>query len=151
MGLPGGLATGGGIIRTYLGAPIATYVGNLNGHSSNWAEAMALAWGIRLALIMGIRIMDIEGDSKLIIDAIKGWNRLNWTIEGTIRDTLRLISRLDLFRIMHVYREGNRVVDYLAALGLNFSSLRCWRNHNSLLDHVNFLLQEEKSKIPIND
>ncbi|XP_059070243.1 uncharacterized protein LOC131859953 [Cryptomeria japonica] len=147
----GGLAASGGIIIIHLGAPVAAYAGNLNGHSSNQVEAMALAWGIRLTLTMGIRIMDIKGDSKLIIDVVKGRNRLNWTIEGTIRDTLRLISGHDSFKIMHVYREGNRVVDALAALGLNFSSLRCWRNHNSLPDHVNFLLQEEKSKIPIND
>lgn len=76
----------------------------------------------------------------LIINVVKGWNKLNWTIEGTIRDTLRLISRLDLFRVMHIYKEGNHVVDAMAAIGLNLSGLRCWRSHKSLPDHVNFLL-----------
>ncbi|XP_057813460.2 uncharacterized protein LOC131027422 [Cryptomeria japonica] len=131
----GGLVAGGGVIRTQLGALVATYVGNLNEHSSNQVEEMALAWGIYLAVTMGIRIMDIGGDSKLIIDVVKGRNRLNWTIEGTIRDTLRLIFGLDLFKIVHVYREGNRVANALVGLP----------------DHVNFLLQEEKYKIPIND
>ncbi|GLJ42723.1 hypothetical protein SUGI_0885810 [Cryptomeria japonica] len=147
----GGLAASGGVIRSHLGALVASYASNLNGYSSNRAKAMALAWGIRLALTMGIKIMDIEGDSKLIIDVVKGQNKLNWTIEGTIRDTLRLIFRLELFKIMHVFREGNSVANALVAIGLNLSRLRCWRSHNSLPDHVNFLLQEEKSKIFTND
>lgn len=83
--------------------------------------------------------MDIEGDSKLIIDVVKGQNKLNWTIEGTIKDTLRLIFGLDSFKITHVFKEGNRVVDALVAIGLNLSGLRCWRSHNSLSDHVNFV------------
>lgn len=101
---------------------------------------MALAWGIYITLSMGIRIMDIKGDSMLIIDVDKGRNKLNWKIEGTIRDTLRLISELDSFRLMHIYREDNRVADSMVAIGLNFSRVICWRSHNSLPDHVNFLL-----------
>ncbi|XP_057819194.2 uncharacterized protein LOC131032280 [Cryptomeria japonica] len=147
----GGLATSGGIIRTHMRALVAAYAGNLNGHSSNQAEAMALAWWIHFSLTRGIRSMDIEGNSKLITDVVKGWNRLNLTIEGTIRDTLRLISGLNSFRLMHVFKEGNRVVDALAALGLNISGLRCWRSQNSLPDHINYLLYGDKSEISIND
>ncbi|XP_057870939.1 uncharacterized protein LOC131077468 [Cryptomeria japonica] len=134
-----------------MGALVAAYAGNLNGHSSNQAKAVALAWGIRIALAMGVKNMDIKGDSMLIIDAVKGRNKLNWTIEGTIKDTLRLISGIDSFRAMHIYREGNRVTDAMATIGLNLLGLRCWRSHNSLPDHVKFLLQEEKSKISTND
>ncbi|XP_057825646.2 uncharacterized protein LOC131037501 [Cryptomeria japonica] len=145
-----GLAAGGGVIRTHNGALVAAYDGNLNGHTSNQAEAMALAWGIEFSLSMGIRCMYIEGDSKLIIDVVKGQNRLNWTIEGPIRDTLRLISRLESFRIMHVFR-GNGVVDALFALGLTNIGLRCWRSHTSLPPHVNFLLMEERIQTQIDD
>ncbi|XP_059073377.1 uncharacterized protein LOC131874150 [Cryptomeria japonica] len=121
---------------SHLGALIAAYVGNLNGHSSNQAEVMDLAYGIHIALSMGIRIMDIEGDSILIINVVKGKNKLNWTIEGTIRDTMRLISRLDSFRVMHIYRESNRVVNSMATIDLNLSGLRCWRSHKSVPDHI---------------
>ncbi|XP_059076733.1 uncharacterized protein LOC131875995 [Cryptomeria japonica] len=147
----GGVAASGGIIKTHMGALIAAYVDNLNGHSSNQAESMALSWGTHFSLTMGIGSMNIEGDSKLIIDVVKGRNRLNWTIEGTIRDTLRIIFGLNSFKFMHVFREGNGVADAPASLGLNISSIRCWRSQNSLSDNINFLLHGEKSKISIDD
>lgn len=111
-----GLAGKGGFIRTHNRALVVAYMGNLNGHTRNKIEAMALSWGVHFTLSMGIMTMNIEGDSKLIIDVVKGKNRLNWLIEGIIRDIIRLISRLDSFYVMHIYREGNRVVDAIVAL-----------------------------------
>lgn len=72
-----GLAAGGGIIRTNRGELVVAYPGNLNGCSSNKSEAMALSWGIPIALSIGIMSITIEEDSKNIIDAIKGLNKIN--------------------------------------------------------------------------
>lgn len=72
-----GRAARGGVIRNHKGALIVSYTVNLNGHSSNQVEVMALAWGICFAVSMGIKAIDIEGDSKLIIDVVKGRNKLN--------------------------------------------------------------------------
>ncbi|XP_059068709.1 uncharacterized protein LOC131859164 [Cryptomeria japonica] len=72
-----GLAAGGGVIRNHSGALFAAYTRNLSGHSSNQVEALALVWGVRFTLSMGIRVMDIKGDSKLIVDVVKGRNKLN--------------------------------------------------------------------------
>ncbi|XP_059070510.1 uncharacterized protein LOC131860152 [Cryptomeria japonica] len=120
-----GLAVGGSVIKTHNGSLVATYMRNLNGHSSNQAEAMDLAWVVHFTLSMGIRAMDIEGDSKLIIDAVTTQDKLNKLIEGIARDIIRLILGLDSFCIMHIYKEGNGVVNVLATLGLMDSSLKC--------------------------
>lgn len=69
-----GLAVVGGVLRSHLGEMVASYTSNLNVYTSNQTEAMALAWGLRIVLSIGIHVIVIEGDSKLIIDGVKGLN-----------------------------------------------------------------------------
>lgn len=102
----------------HIGELVVAYSGNLKGYTNNQSEGMALLWGLRVSLLIGLKTLVIEGDSKLIIDAIKGLSKTNWSIEGIIKYIFKFLLGLDHFEIDHVYREGNMVVDALAALGL---------------------------------
>lgn len=73
---------------------------------------------MKFSLSIGVRALAIEGDSKLIIEAVKGQNRPCWSIEGIIGDIRKLILGLDLFVIDHSYKEGGKVLDALANMDL---------------------------------
>lgn len=101
---------------------------------------MALAWGLRITLFIGVKVIAIEGDFKLIIDVVKGLNRINWSINGIIKDTFRLLFSFDSFLLNHIYREGNCVVDAMVALSLTLHRLRCY---NSLPPNIRLLIEGE--------
>lgn len=90
-----------------------------------------------------MREITIESDSKLIIDVVKGMNKINWAIDGTIRDIHRLTLNFKSSEIGHVYKDGNKVADALAVLGLQIGGLRCWRRMESLPNNIQLLLDGE--------
>ncbi|XP_057814901.2 uncharacterized protein LOC131028603 [Cryptomeria japonica] len=129
-----GSATGGGIIRDSLGNLVLPYAGNFDSVSSNMAKALALFWGLKLTLGINIKRLIIEGDSKLIIEATKGISGMSWIFNNVIKDIWSMIVWLEEFQIQHIYREGNALVDSLAATRLEIKGMRCWRHLDSLTD-----------------
>ncbi|XP_059068382.1 uncharacterized protein LOC131858914 [Cryptomeria japonica] len=86
-----GFATGGGIIRDIMGNLVLAYAGNFDFVSSNMAKALALLWGLKLALGINAKRLIIEGDSKLIIEAAKGVSGVSWMINNVIKDIWSMI------------------------------------------------------------
>ncbi|XP_059065591.1 uncharacterized protein LOC131857313 [Cryptomeria japonica] len=80
-----GSTTGGIIIRDSLGNLVLAYVGNFDSVSSNMAKALALFWGLKLDLGINVKRLIIEGDSKLIIEAVKGVSGISWMINNVIK------------------------------------------------------------------
>ena len=60
------------MLRNGNGEALLVYSRRIGGGSNNMAEAMALLWGLQLINDMKIKEITIEGDSKLIIDMVKG-------------------------------------------------------------------------------
>ena len=60
------------MLRNENGDALLVYSGSVGGGSNNLAEAMALLWGLQLISEMQIKKVTIEGDSKLVIDLVKG-------------------------------------------------------------------------------
>lgn len=59
---------GGGVIRDHQGNTIAPYAGSLKNHTVTQDKGMALLWGLRFATTLGIKQLEIEGDSKVIVE-----------------------------------------------------------------------------------
>ena len=51
---------------------LLVYARKVGNGSNNEAEAMALLWGLQLSRERQIMELTIEGDSKLVIDLVKG-------------------------------------------------------------------------------
>ncbi|XP_059074956.1 uncharacterized protein LOC131874987 [Cryptomeria japonica] len=113
-----GVAVGGGIIRENLGNLVLAYVGNFGSTSSNMAKALALFWGLKLALTIDAKRLIIEGDSKLIIKVTKSVSGISWMLSNILKDIWSMIVWMEEFHIQHIYREGNSVVDSLTMAGL---------------------------------
>ena len=81
-----GVGAMGGVLRNGNGEALLVYSGRVGKGSNNKAEVMALLWGLQLIIDMQIKEINIDGDSKLIIDMAKGVSQPGWNIQNIIMD-----------------------------------------------------------------
>lgn len=93
---------------------------------------MALLWGLKIALSISVKSLEIKGDSQLIVEATKGTMVAGWSIQAIIEDIQSLLAGLEEFTLQQVYREGNVVANNFGALGLDQEGLWCWRREDLL-------------------
>lgn len=61
----------GGIFRDYKGSPILIFYGNIGWDTNNSAELEGLWQGLRLAQNLSYKLLEIEGDSQILINLAK--------------------------------------------------------------------------------
>uniref|UniRef100_A0A7C9DFJ2 RNase H type-1 domain-containing protein n=1 Tax=Opuntia streptacantha TaxID=393608 RepID=A0A7C9DFJ2_OPUST len=81
------------------------------------AEATAMRDGIKAALATGSRKLLVEGDNKIVIQAIKGQIHTPWQIQTLIQDIRNMIPPYVDCLFQHIYREGNLAADWMAKFG----------------------------------
>ncbi|XP_074299136.1 uncharacterized protein LOC141630170 [Silene latifolia] len=85
--------------------------------TNNMAEYQALIFGLQMAIEIGVRDMDIYGDSKLVVNQVLGEYEVKK--EDLIpyhQQALQLLNQLDDIHIGHVPRSANKLADALANL-----------------------------------
>ncbi|KAL6191398.1 hypothetical protein ACLB2K_037789 [Fragaria x ananassa] len=70
--------------------------------------------------------IEVEGDSSLIINCVKGSCAIPWKLKSLIRDVLALANSFVSITFSHTYREANFLADDLALVGHSLSSPMCW-------------------------
>ena len=105
------------------------------------AEATAMRNGLRAVVQAGFTNIHIEGDNKILIQAVQGCIQPPWEIHVLVQDILFYLQKCNHVIVQHIFREGNRVADWLAKLGLSLSSTLVW-NQVSNRDLL-CLLQED--------
>ena len=101
------------------------YSRNIGRRSNNIAEAITLLWGLQVIKDMKIKEIIIEGDSKIIIDMVKGVIQPSWTIQTIIFDIRQLLEGFERFELQHIYKEGNVIDDDIAGIGFNLDEKTC--------------------------
>ena len=122
------------------------YVGQVGNGSNNVAEAMVLLWGLQLSKERQIIELTIEGDSKLVIDLVKGEARSGWKIRNIILDIKKILDEMRMAHLQHIYREGNQVADAATAMGFNAMAITCWENLADLNEDVRMLISKDKGR-----
>ena len=56
----------------------------------------------------------MEGDSKLVIDAVNGVSAPPWRLKKIIEDISILVQDLEAVQFNHIFREANFVADAIA-------------------------------------
>jgi ribonuclease HI len=85
--------------------------------SNNVAEYEALVNGLRIAIELGVRRLDIRGDSQLFIDQVmKESNCNDPRMAAYCQEVRRLEERFDGLELKHVARRYNEAADELAKL-----------------------------------
>ena len=80
-------------------------------------EATAVRDRIKAALATGSRKLLVEGDNKIVIQAIKGQIHTPWQIQTLVHDILNMIPPYVHCLFQHIYREGNLAADWVAKYG----------------------------------
>lgn len=99
------------------GKEIATISKSIGIETNNWAELYALVQGLSICASLGLRCLEIEGDSAIIINALRKGKIPNWRLNSLLLQALNLCYSFKEISINHIYREGNRRADELANLG----------------------------------
>ncbi|XP_074265356.1 uncharacterized protein LOC141587786 [Silene latifolia] len=93
--------------------------------SNNMAEYQALILGLQMAIEIGVRDMDIYGDSKLVVNQVLGEYEVKK--EDLIpyhQRALQLLNQLEDIHVGHVPRSANKLADALANLAPLWHSKR---------------------------
>lgn len=81
-----------------------------------YTEALAMLEGLTMAWGMGLTRVELESDSKVLVDAVTGVTECSMEngIIGHIQD---LLNREWEIEVRHILREANQCADHLAKLG----------------------------------
>ena len=86
--------------------------------SNSAAEYEALLHGLRIAVSMGIRCLEVRGDSNLAISQINGdFGAKDPKMAAYRNAVLNMSARFEGLEFHHVARENNQAADILARIG----------------------------------
>ena len=134
-------AAGSYIMRDWSGHLLQAGAFNLGAASVLIAEATAMRNGLRAAIEAGFSNIHIEGDNKILIQAVQGRIQPPWEIQVLVQDIIYFLQKCNHVIVHHIFREGNRAADWLAKLGLSLPSARVW-NQTSHID-LQCILRED--------
>ncbi|CAL1388702.1 unnamed protein product [Linum trigynum] len=112
----GGNAAAGGVIRREDGRMLRAFSGNLGEGSITRAELARIAFGLKAAWEMGIRQVQVQTDSHAALRLVEGAGERHPHL-ALVSEVRRLLALDWQVEVIHVFREGNVVADYLASLG----------------------------------
>jgi ribonuclease HI len=92
------------------------------------AEGMAFYYGVNLCKARGFQNVWLEGDSKLICDALNNKSSINSRYGHLIEDIGVVLFSFNQWKCTHIYREGNEAAHNLAREALNWSGERSWED-----------------------
>ncbi|XVF19688.1 hypothetical protein REPUB_Repub11eG0132100 [Reevesia pubescens] len=90
------------------------------------AKCLALKESLRFALDIGIYEIEVEGDSSLVISAIKG-NMEDHSLAGGIVELVKKsLQKFRSVRLLHVKRSGNVMAHVLAKHAKKIDTFHVW-------------------------
>ncbi len=110
----------GAIIKRPGGEVLATCSEAYGKATNNAAEYGALLMGLRQALELGLRRIEVRADSELLIKQLGGEYRVkNAALKPLYEQAQRLLQQFEWTRLRHVRREYNSEADRLANQGID--------------------------------
>ncbi|KAB2613285.1 hypothetical protein D8674_035601 [Pyrus ussuriensis x Pyrus communis] len=110
-------AAGGFVIQDECGDPVLAGARSLGEVSINVVECLALRDALWMAISRGLQKIMVEGDSKLIIEAVQGTSSVLWRVKTIIDDIKLIAGSFDLISWNHVYQKANFVVNVVTDVG----------------------------------
>lgn len=115
-----------GIFRDHEGKPLLIFYGSI-GWDTNLAELEGLSQGLCLAQHHGFFAIKIEGDSQILITianqifqgTLSHKVASNWKLTVRVELTKKWLLTNTTITFQHIKREGNKVADLLANLGVD--------------------------------
>lgn len=105
------------IINNALGKWIARRAKPLEPTTNNLVELEALREGLQIFLDLVLSKIIIEGDSKIVLNAVRKRSMLNLVLNSKLEEVLNILDRFPDTQICHIFWEGNQKDDPLANKG----------------------------------
>jgi len=118
-----GVAGAGGVIRDAIGRWIVGFTLNIGIYTLVGAELWAITNGLKLAWSKEFQKIVLESDSSLAVDLITKDKIIIDKNYNLIMQARELLAKEWDIQVLHVYKEANSVVDWLANYGLTMSFL----------------------------
>jgi ribonuclease HI len=120
-----------------------------NKGTNNIAEYTALLTGISKALELGWKHVMIEGDSKLVINQVKGsWKINKEHLKSLCAQVVKELSKFDSYTINWIPREKNSVADELASKALGYGA--DLYHHAGIKNNATGYEKEQKTEISVD-
>jgi ribonuclease HI len=88
--------------------------------TNNIAEYEGLLMGLEALLQMGAKKIRVQSDSQLLVRQLNGEYRVkDEKLRVLFTKAMKLLRQFDSYRVVHVYREANKVADRLANRGID--------------------------------
>jgi ribonuclease HI len=105
----------GVVVKDEHGKTIAYFKEYLGMVTNNRAEYQALILGLREALRLGIREVEVNLDSELVVNQVNGMYRIrDAQLKALEEEVRRLLGRYSRWVVQYIPRENNREADRLA-------------------------------------
>jgi len=93
--------------------------------TNNVAEYEGLLMGLQALIQLGRKKICVQSDSQLLVRQLNGEYRVkDEKLKVLYQRAMSLLRQFESYRILHVYREMNKVADRLANRGIDEASLR---------------------------
>ncbi|KAL6201828.1 hypothetical protein ACLB2K_025540 [Fragaria x ananassa] len=120
-------AVGGFVLRSDDGKPLVSAIFNSGTASVPLPEALALRNNLLCVKEKGVLKVEVEGDSKFVIDIANGVCDPPWRLVKVFQDIKLLGCNFESIRLFrHVFREANFVANILANLRHRVDNSRLW-------------------------
>jgi queuosine biosynthesis protein QueD len=114
-GNPGPAGIGFVLLAEGASQPLASGGAYIGTATNNQAEYQALIWGLKNALALDVKTIDIACDSELLVRQLQGVYRVkNAGIQPLYREAVQLLGEFAEYTVKHVYREHNKQADAMA-------------------------------------
>ncbi|GLJ37446.1 hypothetical protein SUGI_0760820 [Cryptomeria japonica] len=113
-----GQAGYGAVIRDEVGNIVSGTYGHIGRATNNEAKLRALEAGLLLCKQKGLSNVQVEGDSQIIINGVINSRFTNWKMAKWLPHIHTLLQSIRPYEISHIFREGNRLADLFANLGV---------------------------------
>nr|XP_028960713.1 uncharacterized protein LOC114825849 [Malus domestica] len=120
------MAAGGFVIRNWKSEPILAGARNMVSVSINVPEALALREALIWATRRGWNYVEVDGDSKLVIDAVRGFCDVPWNLRSIIEAIRWCVGFSHDIKWRHIFKKANFVVDAITSVGFKKKELCIW-------------------------
>ena len=118
----------GFVIRDEFGSSLLAGSKNIGQSSVPVAEARAVRDALWSALERNFSRIQVEGDSKLVIDCINQKCFTPWRLKSLMKDITSIASNFEAISFHHIYREANFTADAVTSIGHRITSSQTWNN-----------------------
>ena len=90
------------------------------------AKATAMQNGIKAAIQAGFTDIQIEGDNRILMQAVQRKIQVPWKIQVLVQDITTFLDSFNKVIINYIFIQGNSVANWMAKFGLSIHSTNVW-------------------------